>query len=153
MLIYERAANLNFFVQVHKRKQIHPDRAQIATVLKYLPLAYVMPDLANVDSLLYCNKCNNHGHRRRLFFPECSHGLCSNCVTDIIWEGEIHFLCCPDPFCPVCQTNSDITIETYQGLKKTIYEKNYSDDDVPADPNQPNNAVNVPADPKDKNSR
>ncbi len=80
-----------------------------------------------LDYIMYrCDKCNTT-NERRLLFADCNHSLCPACFANIIWEKNVHFLCCMDPFCPICEKRSDITVETYGGKSHTISEKCQTD--------------------------
>ncbi len=73
--------------------------------------------------MFWCDICNTPT-TRRLFFPACGHSVCHTCVGDLIWEGtDDHFICCLDPYCPVCKNASDVNVETFNGTSKTIREK------------------------------
>ena len=74
-----------------------------------------------------CDKCK-FPCNRRLFFLSCNHSLCAGCTVDIVWDGEDdHFMCCIDPFCKICETSTDIIVETFGGTSRTIVEKRLPD--------------------------
>ena len=46
-------------------------------------------------------------------------------MTDLLWDDEDnkHFMCCNEPYCPICNTETNIELEKYNGSKRTCYEK------------------------------
>ncbi len=73
-----------------------------------------------------CDKCHNRADRWARF-EDCLHIMCGHCLADIIWgdgrDGNTHFLCCMEPWCPICKEVTNIAFETDSGMSRVHYEK------------------------------
>ncbi len=83
---------------------------------------------SNVDIARFdCNKCFRQC-TRRIRYPTCNHAICADCLADLIWDDNIHFMCCRDPYCKLCYASSDVVAEKNDSKSTMLFEKRLYDD-------------------------
>ncbi len=75
-------------------------------------------------AMVNCDKCHTQS-ARWVRFEACNHAICPPCLADIIWDGRdggLHFLCCLEPWCPICAEVTNIVVESDSGTSRVHYE-------------------------------